>query len=102
MFLVRQLVGTGWDEMVTCNGLGSGLISTRQLEHALQELKCDESVRAIVLTSAVPGVFCAGADLKERSTMSIDESERFVTRLRALMSNLAGTPPPTIAAVEGR
>lgn len=54
-----------------------------------------------MLTSAVPGVFCAGADLKERSTMSIDESEGFVARLRALMSNLAGIPPPTIAAVEG-
>jgi methylglutaconyl-CoA hydratase len=32
-----------------------------------------DSVRALIIASNVDGVFCAGADLKERLTFSIDE-----------------------------
>lgn len=67
----------------------------------MQELSRDESVRAVVVSSEVPGVFCAGADLKERATMSQTEAELFVERLRALMTKIATVPVPTIAAVEG-
>lgn len=55
----------------------------------------------MVLGSGVEGVFCAGADLKERAAMSLAEAELFVVRLRSLMSKVAGIPSPTIAAVEG-
>ena len=72
-----------------------------KLEAAVQELSQDESVRAVVVSSEVPGVFCAGADLKERATMSQTEAELFVERLRALMTKIATVPVPTIAAVEG-
>ncbi|CAM9940855.1 unnamed protein product, partial [Hapterophycus canaliculatus] len=82
------------------NALGFRLIS--ELEEAVGKVARDESVRAVVLTSAVPGVFCAGADLKERATMSQSEAELFVVRLRSLMSEVASIPAPTIAAVEGR
>lgn len=54
-----------------------------------------------MLSSAVRGVFCAGADLKERAAMSRAEAELFVVRLRSLMSQVASIPAPTIAAVEG-
>lgn len=36
----------------------------------------------------VDGVFCAGADLKERAQMSEKEVGMFVTKLRETMSNL--------------
>ncbi|CAN0278783.1 unnamed protein product, partial [Laminaria digitata] len=72
-----------------------------QLEAAVQELSQDESVRAVVVSSGVPGVFCAGADLKERASMSNTDAELFVKRLRALMTKIATVPVPTIAAVEG-
>ena len=52
-------------------------------------------VRAIVLTHAGPA-FCAGADLKERSSGPPD-STPFVGLLERLMD----TPRPTIAAVDG-
>lgn len=71
------------------------------MEDAARNISEDESVRAVVLSSGVPGVFCAGADLKERATMSKSEAELFVARLRALMSEVASIPVPTIAAVEG-
>ena len=72
-----------------------------KLEAAVQEISQDESVRAVVVSSGVPGVFCAGADLKERASMSQTEAELFVQRLRALMTAVAGIPAPTIAACEG-
>eukprot|EP00904_Undaria_pinnatifida_P006740 jgi/Undpi1/3196/HiC_scaffold_15.g06570.m1 len=81
------------------NALGFKLVS--ELETAVQELSQDESVRAVVVSSGVPGVFCAGADLKERTSMSQTETELFVERLRALMTKIAAVPVPTIAAVEG-
>lgn len=36
------------------------------LEQSLQQLKDERSVRVLIMRSVVPGVFCAGADLKER------------------------------------
>jgi methylglutaconyl-CoA hydratase len=32
-----------------------------------------DSVRALIIASNVPGVFCAGADLKERISFSLEE-----------------------------
>ena len=58
-------------------------------------------IRALVLTSDVPGVFCAGADLKERATMNSTEVGAFVRALRTSFTALAALPMPTWAAVEG-
>uniref|UniRef100_A0AAQ4PKZ8 Enoyl CoA hydratase domain containing 2 n=1 Tax=Gasterosteus aculeatus aculeatus TaxID=481459 RepID=A0AAQ4PKZ8_GASAC len=41
------------------------------------------------------------ADLKERALMNHAESDRFVHRLRSLMTQIASLPMPTIAAVDG-
>ena len=67
----------------------------------VEELQSSAMIRAVVLTSAVPKVFCAGADLKERKTMNIDEVADFVTGLRTTFSSWAALPMPTIAAIEG-
>lgn len=50
--------------------------SCLQFNLLVDELKADTLIRAVVLTSAVPKVFCAGADLKERKTMNINEVRR--------------------------
>lgn len=60
------------------------------------------SVRCLIVTSAVPKVFCAGADLKERKDMSVSQSREFVQRLRQTFNNLEDLPIPTIAAIEGK
>jgi methylglutaconyl-CoA hydratase len=54
-----------------------------------------------VLRSAVPGVFCAGADLKERATMTRLEARRFVEELRGVVGLIEALPFPTVAAVDG-
>ncbi|XP_046516112.1 enoyl-CoA hydratase domain-containing protein 2, mitochondrial isoform X5 [Equus quagga] len=97
------------------NALGNVFVS--ELLEALAQLREDRQVRVLLFRSAVKGVFCAGADLKEREQMSEAEVEVFVQRLRGMMTEIApstwlGTqnkkgeqkaafPAPTIAALDG-
>uniref|UniRef100_A0A671QB42 Enoyl CoA hydratase domain containing 2 n=1 Tax=Sinocyclocheilus anshuiensis TaxID=1608454 RepID=A0A671QB42_9TELE len=67
----------------------------------VSSLHHDAAVRVVVFKSLIPGVFCAGADLKERAQMSNPEAELFVHGLRSLMNDIAALPMPTIAAVDG-
>ncbi|XP_073213779.1 enoyl-CoA hydratase domain-containing protein 2, mitochondrial isoform X3 [Lepidochelys kempii] len=81
------------------NSLGKVLVN--ELFRALESLRCDERIRVVVFKSEVKGVFCAGADLKERAQMNDTEVGHFVHRLRSLMDEIAALPMPTIAAIEG-
>ncbi|KAG5214769.1 hypothetical protein JEQ12_000345 [Ovis aries] len=81
------------------NALGNVFIS--QLLEALAQLREDRQVRVLIFRSGVKGVFCAGADLKEREQMSEAEVGLFVQRLRGLMTEIAAFPAPTIAAMDG-
>ncbi|XP_037355186.1 enoyl-CoA hydratase domain-containing protein 2, mitochondrial isoform X2 [Talpa occidentalis] len=81
------------------NALGNVFVS--ELLEALAQLREDQQVRVLLFRSAVKGVFCAGADLKEREQMSETEVGVFVQRLRGLMNEIAAFPAPTIAAMDG-
>jgi methylglutaconyl-CoA hydratase len=94
----QGLVLMGLDRPASKNALGRELLG--ELETALGELGRDPRVRVVVLHSLVPGVFCAGADLKERATMSAEEAEAFVHRLRAAFTALERLPMPTVAVLE--
>ncbi|KPI84291.1 enoyl-CoA hydratase/isomerase family protein conserved [Leptomonas seymouri] len=59
-------------------------------------------VRCLIVTSAVPKVFCAGADLKERKEMSLSQSREFVQNIRQTFNSLEDLCIPTIAAIEGK
>jgi enoyl-CoA hydratase/carnithine racemase len=56
--------------------------------------------RVMVLAASKPG-FCAGADLKERRTMSDEEKYSHNRTINALANEVAGLPLPTIAAING-
>ena len=83
------------------NAVGRKLLS--ELRGCLETLAGESptSARALVLRSAVPGVFCAGADLKERATMTRLEARRFVEELRGVVGLIEALPFPTVAAVDG-
>lgn len=68
---------------------------------AIEEVKHDNSVRAVILRSEVPGIFCAGADLKERAKMQPSEVGPFVSKARSLINELGNLPMPTIAVLDG-
>uniref|UniRef100_A0A8I3P8M3 3-hydroxyisobutyryl-CoA hydrolase n=1 Tax=Canis lupus familiaris TaxID=9615 RepID=A0A8I3P8M3_CANLF len=72
-----------------CNALGNVLVN--QLLEALAQLREDQQVRVLLFRSGVKGVFCAGADLKEREQMSEAEVGIFVQRLRGLMNEIASS-----------
>uniref|UniRef100_G3PNP5 Enoyl CoA hydratase domain containing 2 n=1 Tax=Gasterosteus aculeatus aculeatus TaxID=481459 RepID=G3PNP5_GASAC len=90
---VRRLEGEddGITEVLMCrhrarNALGHVFLS--QMMNLVSSL-ANDSARVVVFRSLVPGVFCAGADLKERALMNHAESDRFVHRLRSLMTQIA-------------
>jgi methylglutaconyl-CoA hydratase len=80
------------------NALGRELVA--DLAQALRELRGDVAARCLVLRSAGRH-FSAGADLKERQSMTPAEVREFVPQLAATCNELAGLPFPTIAAVRG-
>jgi enoyl-CoA hydratase/carnithine racemase len=57
-------------------------------------------VRALILAGG-PRAFCAGADLKERKSMTPTEVRTFLRRIKGIMDLVERVPMPTIAAVEG-
>ncbi|XP_007455111.1 PREDICTED: enoyl-CoA hydratase domain-containing protein 2, mitochondrial [Lipotes vexillifer] len=81
------------------NALGNVFVT--ELLEALAQLREDRQVRVLIFRSGVKGIFCAGADLKEREQMSETEVGVFVQRLRGLMNEIAAFPVPTIAAMDG-
>ncbi len=49
----------------------------------------------------MPGIFCAGADLKERKTIRPEEVGPFVANGRRIIGDLSSMPMPVITALDG-
>lgn len=75
----------------------------RALPVLLAQAVADEDVRAIVLTSATPGLFCAGADIGEMLAARDDLDLRMATQaaINAAQAALAQCTKPLIAMVDG-
>lgn len=80
------------------NALGFELVE--DLGRAAESLRKDEAARCLIVRSSQRH-FCAGADLKERQAMSVDEVRSFVTMLSSAVSAIATLPIPSIAAIRG-
>lgn len=59
------------------------------------------SDRAVVVTGAGSRAFSAGADLKERKGLSLDQVRELLARYRSDLAWLARSPVPTVAAING-
>lgn len=71
------------------------------LEKLQREQVESNQIRTLILRSNVPGIFCAGANLKERQAMSKSQVEAWLKVQRSLMDTLSDFPYPTIAALDG-
>jgi len=84
------------------NALSEALVGA--LELAFAELAADVKgggdVRAVVLTGAGKA-FCAGADLKERRAMTLEQTWAFLDVLNRLVNAVAAFPRPVVAAING-
>ncbi|MDI6755502.1 MAG: enoyl-CoA hydratase/isomerase family protein [Thermodesulfobacteriota bacterium] len=71
---------------------------------ALHELENDTQTRVIVMTSAVPGVFCAGRDLAElvslRDADALEQRKAF-DKIAEIMLTIPAMKKMVIAAVSG-
>ncbi|XP_051193530.1 probable enoyl-CoA hydratase 2, mitochondrial [Lolium perenne] len=73
----------------------------RRLRGAIGKIEADATAKVVLVASSVPGVFCAGADLKERRLMSSSQVQEYANSLRSTFSYFEALPIPTIAVIEG-
>jgi enoyl-CoA hydratase len=66
-----------------------------------REALADPAVRAIVITGAGDKAFCAGADLKERQGMTLDDVRVQVELYRSELGPIDRSPKPVVAALNG-
>lgn len=72
-----------------------------ELEEAVEKLKEDKSIRAVIFTGAGNKAFSVGADLKERKKLTEEEVIRNVMKISELFTKIEELPKPTIAAING-
>jgi enoyl-CoA hydratase len=80
------------------NALGAPLVEG--LDAALDALESSEA-EALVITSAVPGLFAAGADIKQMLSSSVEDFANYRDALRVALERLARCGRPSIAAIDG-
>lgn len=83
------------------NALSRGMVA--DLSKAVRDAsgKEGERARAVVITGAGERAFCAGADLKERPTMTLDETRIYLDALNEAFDAIEALPQLTIAAING-
>jgi enoyl-CoA hydratase/carnithine racemase len=66
-------------------------------------LAADAGLAAVILESAAPGIFCAGADIHEFAAASADPAWRRANQaaIRDVQHGLARLPVPTLAVIDG-
>jgi enoyl-CoA hydratase/carnithine racemase len=73
----------------------------RALDEHLARMRFDTAVRVVILTGAGEKAFCAGADLKERATLSPEQVKDFLFLLGRVFEAIEHYTKPVIAAVNG-
>lgn len=73
------------------------------MPHLVADAMADADIRVLILASATPGLFCAGADINEFAACSGDADWRAANQaaLRASQYALAHAEKPVIAAING-
>jgi len=72
-----------------------------ELEARVSRVTAGHEVRAVILTGAGDKAFCAGADLKERATMSEAEVRAFLGSLRRTLRAVENSNTIFLAALNG-
>ena len=71
------------------------------LREQIESLRFRSDVRVLIITGAGDKAFCAGADLKERVTLSPEQVKEYIHTIRDLMSTIEDLNKPVITAVNG-
>lgn len=68
---------------------------------SIDAIAADPEARVAVITGVDAASFCAGADLKERRTMTEDQVRQTVAQIRRVVEAVAALPIPVVAAIRG-
>ncbi|CAM3653260.1 enoyl-CoA hydratase-related protein [Mesobacillus zeae] len=72
-----------------------------ELQQAVEKIRTDREVRAVIFTGMGEKAFSVGADLKERKTLSDEEVKRNLYKIGDVFTSIDQLPQPTIAAING-
>jgi enoyl-CoA hydratase/carnithine racemase len=73
----------------------------RSLKERIDAIQFDPETRVVIVTGAGAKAFCAGADLKERATLTEIQVREFIFTIRNLFTFIEYLNKPVIAAVNG-
>jgi 3-hydroxyacyl-CoA dehydrogenase/enoyl-CoA hydratase/3-hydroxybutyryl-CoA epimerase len=85
-------------------GSGANIFDKRTLTELDKELELiagSPNLKGLILTSAKPAIFVAGADLRAMSEATPHEIQELVELGQRVMNRLASLPIPTVAAIHG-
>jgi len=92
--------GLNRDKLVGNKNAMSRVLMVEIME-AFEDLRFDSNARCLIVRSTSPGIFCAGADLKERKDIPPEEVGPLVARARKFFREFQEMPIPTICALDG-
>ncbi len=72
-----------------------------ELDAAVETIRGDDGIRAVILTSTVPRFFSAGADIKFFQASTFPEKVRFISRMHEVLRRVETMPKVFIAAIPG-
>jgi enoyl-CoA hydratase len=82
------------------NALSEGIVA--QLRHALMELSHDDEVGALIISSAVEGIFVSGGNIRElRALAGSTEGLQFAESMQAVFKMVEDFPKPVVAVITG-
>jgi enoyl-CoA hydratase/carnithine racemase len=71
------------------------------LKAKIEDIRFNPAVRVIIVTGQGERAFCAGADLKERTTLSPIQVREYIFTIRNLFTAIEQLNKPVIAAING-
>jgi enoyl-CoA hydratase/carnithine racemase len=71
------------------------------LKEQIEALKFNTNIRVVIITGSGQKAFCAGADLKERTTYTESQVKTFIFTIRNLFTSIENLNKPVIAAING-
>ncbi|MBT6870855.1 MAG: enoyl-CoA hydratase [Candidatus Marinimicrobia bacterium] len=80
------------------NALSQEFIAS--LSELFDEISDNDKIRSLIISSSIKH-FCAGADLKERADLTIEDSAHVVSAIGNCFAKLEKLPFPTISAING-
>lgn len=73
----------------------------KELNETIEQIKQNPTIRVVILTGAGDKAFCAGADLKERHCMSLQQVKQAVSLIGTTVRQVESIPQPVIVAMNG-